>query len=62
MKGKVGRRIMTTVITAITAAAVLFFVWVIFSPGTIREYEGKNSLSEKYVMKINGAPKRPVKY
>ncbi len=53
---------MTTVITAITAAAVLFFVWVIFSPGTIREYEGKNSLSEKYVMKINGAPKRPVKY
>lgn len=47
---------MTTVITAITAAAVLFVVWVILSPGTIREYEGKNSLSEKFVMKINGAP------
>ena len=35
---------------------ILFAIWAIMSPGKIREYEGENSLSEKFVMDINGAP------
>ena len=35
---------------------VLFAVWAILSPGRIREYDGEKSLSEKFVMDINGAP------
>ena len=47
---------MIAVIIVITFLTLLFAVWVIISPGTIRKYEGENSLSEKYVMDINGAP------
>ena len=35
---------------------ILFLIWVIMSPGKIREYEGEKSLSEKFVMDINDAP------
>ena len=35
---------------------IIFLIWVFMSPGTIREYDGEKSLSEKFVMDINGAP------
>ena len=35
---------------------VLLAVWAIMSPGRIRTYNEPNSLSEKFVMDINGAP------
>ena len=41
-------------IIAVLLAA--FAVWAFMSPGKIREYSEDNSLSEKYVMEINGAP------
>ena len=47
---------MIDVIIIIAFIILLFVVWVIISPGTIRKYKGENSLSEKYVMDINGAP------
>ena len=36
--------------------ALLFVIWVIMSPGTIRQYTEEKSLSEKFVMDVNGAP------
>ncbi len=47
---------MIAVIIVITFLTLLFAVWVIISPGTIRKYKGENCLSEKIVMDINGAP------
>ena len=35
---------------------VVFAVWALISPGKIRAYTEPNSLSEKFVMDINGAP------
>ena len=35
---------------------ILLVVWLIMSPGKIRTYKGEKSLSEKFVMDINGAP------
>ena len=35
---------------------ILFASWAIMSPGKIRTYDGEKSLSEKFVMDINGAP------
>ena len=34
----------------------LLIVWFIMSPGKIRSYSEEGSLSEKFVMDINGAP------
>ena len=56
MNKKVRRKIMIDVIIIIAFIILLFAIWVIISPGTIRKYKGENSLSEKYVMDINGAP------
>ncbi len=36
--------------------AVILIVWALLSSGKIRTYSEPNSLSEKYVMDINGAP------
>ena len=49
---------MLKIILICFAALVLLIlaVWVIISPGKIRTYSEPNSLSEKFVMDINGAP------
>ena len=47
---------MIAAITVIALLLLLFVIWIIISPGTIRTYTGKNSLSEKFVTEINGAP------
>ncbi|MCR5330434.1 MAG: hypothetical protein K6E62_04510 [Lachnospiraceae bacterium] len=36
--------------------AVLLVIWVLLSPGRIRTYSEPTSLSEKFVMDVNGAP------
>ena len=53
---KSGKKLMVTVICIAAAVLLLFAVWAIMSPGKIREYEGSRSLSEKFVMDVNGAP------
>ena len=54
---KKNRRILMTVAICLAALLVVTAVaWVILSSGTIRKYEGEKSLSEKFVMDINGAP------
>ncbi len=44
------------VLTVLVLAAVLLIIWAFISTGRIRTYQGENSLSEKFVMDINGAP------
>lgn len=53
---KSGKKPMVAIISVIAVLAVLFGIWAVMSPGKIREYEGAKSLSEKFVMDINGAP------
>ena len=52
------RRIMLisllVIMIIINFALILLIVWAIISPGKIRKYKGNNSLSEKFVMDING--------
>ena len=52
------RRIMfislLVVLIIINFALILLLIWTIMSPGTIRKYKDKNSLSEKFTMEING--------
>ncbi len=43
-------------ICLISLIAIVFVVWWIYSSGKIRTYSEPNSLSEKFVMDINGAP------
>ena len=38
----------------INFALILMLIWAIMSPGTIRKYKDKNSLSGKFTMNING--------
>ncbi len=40
----------------LAAIVVLLLIWVIISPGKIRTYTEPESLSEKFVMDVNGAP------
>ena len=47
---------MGVAIGIIALLVILFAVWAIMSPGKIRKYDGEKSLSEKFVMEINGAP------
>ena len=50
-------KVVTIVIISIIAVlALLIIIWFIMSPGTIRRYSGEKSLSEKFVMDVNGAP------
>ena len=41
-------------ISIITILIILLIIWAILSPGKIRKYKDKNSLSEKYTINING--------
>ena len=52
------RRIMLisliVVLIIINFALILLLIWTIMSPGSIRKYKDKNSLSQKYTINING--------
>lgn len=50
------KKLMTILICILAVPVLLFVVWWIMSPGKIRTYTEPNSLSEKFVMDINGAP------
>ena len=54
MKAK--KRIMVIVLCVLAVPMLLLAVWAFISPGKIRTYQETNSLSEKFVMDINGAP------
>ncbi|MBP5606703.1 MAG: alpha/beta hydrolase [Lachnospiraceae bacterium] len=53
---RTGKIIIKTVICLISALLLLFLIWCLMSPGRIRTYNGEKSLSEKFVMDINGSP------
>ena len=53
---RTGRIVTMIMIFLISALLLLFLIWCIMSPGRIRTYDGKKSLSEKFVMNINGSP------
>lgn len=53
---KVRKNIMIILAGPVAIFLIIFLIWVFMSPGTIREYDGEKSLSEKFVMDINGAP------
>ena len=53
---RTGKKGMIIVLAVLGAMLLLFAAWAIMSPGTIRKYDGDKSLSEKFVMDINGAP------
>lgn len=50
------KKLMTILICILAVPVLLIVVWWIMSPGKIRTYTEPNSLSEKFVMDINGAP------
>ncbi len=50
------KKIMIIAVCVLAVPVLLFIVWAIMSPGKIRQYTEANSLSEKFVMDINGAP------
>ena len=47
---------MVIVLCVLAVPVLLLLVWVLMSPGKIRTYDDPKSLSEKFVMDINGAP------
>jgi len=49
-------KIMVIALIVLAVPVVLLIVWLIMSPGKIRSYSEPGSLSEKFVMDINGAP------
>ena len=53
---KAGKKMLIIAGILLGIIALLFIVWVILSPGTIRKYDGEKSLSEKFVLEVNGAP------
>ena len=50
------KKIMGIAICIIAVPVLLLCIWAIMSPGKIRTCEGARSISEKFVMDINGAP------
>lgn len=50
------KKLMIILICLLAVPVLLFVVWWIMSPGKIRTYKEPYSLSEKFVMDINGAP------
>ena len=40
----------------IVLVAIVFLIWALISSGKIRTYDGEMSISEKYVMDVNGVP------
>ena len=54
---RIVRKKMVIIILCILAVPlVLLGVWALMSPGKIRSYKEPDSISEKFVMDINGAP------
>ncbi len=53
---KAGKKMLIILGILLGIIALLYIIWVILSPGTIRKYDGEKSLSEKFVMEVNGAP------
>ena len=53
---RTGRKALMTMICLILAVLLLFLIWCLVSSGRIRTYYGEKSLSEKFVMDINGSP------
>lgn len=53
---RTGRKAVMTMICLISAVLLLFLIWCLVSSGRIRTYYGEKSLSEKFVMDINGSP------
>ena len=50
------KKLMTILICILAVPVLLLVIWWLMSPGKIRTYQEPNSLSEKFVMDINGAP------
>jgi len=55
-KRKKGMAIIIAVIAVVAVIVLPLAIWAVISSGTIRTYGDENSLSEKFVMDINGAP------
>ncbi len=55
-KKKAVKIVMIALIVLSAVIVLIITTWVIISPGKIRTYDGEKSLSEKFVMNINGAP------
>ena len=56
MKRKIKKMIKWILLGLLAVIIVMVIVWFFISSGKIRTYTGPNSLSEKFVMDINGAP------
>ena len=50
------KKVMVILLCVLAVPVLLLLVWLIMSPGKIRTYSEPNSLSEKFVMDVNGAP------
>ena len=50
------KKFMIIALCLIVSMLVLLLVWALMSPGKIRTYSDSDSISEKFVMEINGAP------
>ena len=53
---RIGKKVMVIVSCPVSALLFLFIVWCFMSSGKIRTYDDEKSLSEKFVMDINGSP------
>ena len=53
---KENKRKMVIVLIVLAVPVLLLLTWAVMSPGKIRTYKETDSLSEKFVMDINGAP------
>lgn len=53
---KDSKRKMVIVLIVLAEPLLLLILWALMSPGKIRTYKEPDSLSEKFVMDINGAP------
>ena len=53
---RTGKKMMMVLICLISALLLLFVIWCFMSSGRIRTYDGEKSLSEKFLMDINGSP------
>ncbi|MCR5603550.1 MAG: alpha/beta hydrolase [Lachnospiraceae bacterium] len=53
---RTGRKAVMVILLLISALLLLFLIWCLMSSGRIRTYDGEKSLSEKFVMDINGSP------
>ncbi|MBR3143218.1 MAG: alpha/beta hydrolase, partial [Clostridiales bacterium] len=51
-----GKKIMIAAVIVLAVPVAVFVVWLLMSPGKIRQYSEPNSLSEKFIMDVNGAP------